>query len=280
MRAAITGWGTALPDQRLTNADLEAPRRHHRRSGSSSAPASASAASPARARPPRASPSRPAPPRSSRPGSPPTPSTSSIVATATPEQLIPHTGAFVGDGLGHALRLLRPQRRLRRASSTSWWSAPSLLTAGNLDHVLRRSAPRRSRASPTPPTAAPASSSATAPRRWCSAPRPERRPRPARLGPRLRRLRHRPARDPRRRQPPARHRTRPSPTATTTCKMAGPEVFRRAVRIVVESATAAPSSAPASTVDDVDVVRAPPGQRPDHRVGRRAGSGSRRSARS
>ena len=31
MRAAITGWGTAVPEQRLTNADLETARRHVRR---------------------------------------------------------------------------------------------------------------------------------------------------------------------------------------------------------------------------------------------------------
>ena len=47
-------------------------------------------------------------------------------------------------------------------------------------------------------------------------------------------------------------------------KMAGQEVFRRAVRIVVDSATAALDRA-GVTVADVDLVRPAPGQHPHHR---------------
>ena len=95
-----------------------------------------------------------------------------------------------------------------------------------------------------------------------------RRPRAARLGLRLRRQRRRPARDPRRRQSPADDAPRPSPTASTTCSMDGPGgvpscgAHRR--RVGVERARARPGS----TIDDVDVVRAAPGEPPHHR-GRR-----------
>ena len=139
-----------------------------------------------------------------------------VVATATPEQPIPHTGAFVGEGLGPALRLVRPRRRLRRASSTRSWRARRCSPPAALDHVLivgaetlqphRRPARpghvhplrrrrRRRRARPRAPTTAracsPGTSAATARRPGCS-----RSPPAAAASPR---------------------RPRPSPRATTTC---------------------------------------------------------------
>ena len=101
MRAAIAGWGTALPEQRLTNAELEQRvdttdqwivertgirerrvarrRRDHRDASPSTRGAAAIKHAGPHAR--RHRPARSSPPR-------------------TPEQPIPHTGAFVGDGLG------------------------------------------------------------------------------------------------------------------------------------------------------------------------------------
>ena len=94
-----------------------------------------------------------------------------VVATATPEQPIPHTGAFVGDGLG--LRcgsfdlgaacagfVVRARRRRVDAATPATRAR------------ARSSAPRRCRASSTPTTAARASSSATARPPPCSRRRP------------------------------------------------------------------------------------------------------------
>ena len=127
-------------------------------------------------------------PRSSTPGSRPTRSTSSIVATATPEQPIPHTGAFVGDGLGlrcgsfdldagcAGLRLRARRRRVdahrRRARPRARRRRRDAL-AHHRPARPRHVHPLRRRRRPA----------------WCSAASPDDGPGPPRLGPRLRRLR-------------------------------------------------------------------------------------------
>ena len=99
MRAAISGWGTALPDQRLTNAELEqrvdtSDQWIVERTGIrerrivSDGETTASLATEAGAA------------AIKHAGLTPDAIDLLIVATATTEQLIPHTGAFVSDGLG------------------------------------------------------------------------------------------------------------------------------------------------------------------------------------
>jgi 3-oxoacyl-[acyl-carrier-protein] synthase-3 len=99
MRACLTGWGTAVPEQRLTNADLERRvdtndewivertgirerrvARHDETTASLAADAAAAAIKHA--------------------GLTPDAVDLLVVATCTPEQPLPHTGAFVGDKLG------------------------------------------------------------------------------------------------------------------------------------------------------------------------------------
>ena len=97
--AGIVGWGTAVPDGRVTNQDLEARLDttdswivertgiHERRvagPGETTASLAADAATLA----------------IKRAGLTPSDIDLLIVATATPEQPIPHTGAFVGEALG------------------------------------------------------------------------------------------------------------------------------------------------------------------------------------
>jgi 3-oxoacyl-[acyl-carrier-protein] synthase-3 len=134
MRAAISGWGTALPDQRLTNADLEQQvdtsdqwivertgirERRIAASGESTATLAIEAGAAA----------------IKHAGLTPDAIDLLIVATATPEQLIPHTGAFVGDGLG-----VRCGSFDLNAGCAGFVYelvvGSSLLTAGNLEHVL------------------------------------------------------------------------------------------------------------------------------------------------
>ncbi|HEX7520750.1 MAG TPA: beta-ketoacyl-ACP synthase III [Acidimicrobiia bacterium] len=99
MRARITGWGTALPRQRLTNLDLEqrvdtsdawiverTGIRERRIAGADETTASLAIHAGAAA--------------IKHAGLTPGEIDLLIVATATPEQPIPHTGAFVGEGLG------------------------------------------------------------------------------------------------------------------------------------------------------------------------------------
>src|SRR3954453_14208922 len=134
MRAAISGWGTALPDLRLTNADLEqlvdtSDQWIVERTGISerriavkgettpSLPTEAGAAAIKNA------------------GVTPDAIGLLVVATATTEQLIPHTGAFVGDGLG----LHCGSFDLNAGCAGFVYElvvGASMLTAGNLDHVL------------------------------------------------------------------------------------------------------------------------------------------------
>ena len=134
MRAAISGWGTALPDQRLTNADLEQlvdtseqwiverTGIHERRiaaAGETTATLATEAGAAA----------------IKHAGLTPDAIDLLVVATATSEQLIPHTGAFVGDGLG-----VRCGSFDLNAGCAGFVYelvvGGSLLTAGNLDHVL------------------------------------------------------------------------------------------------------------------------------------------------
>ena len=99
MRACIAGWGTAVPEGRLTNADLErrvettdqwiverTGIRERRIAGPDETTATLAIAAGAAA--------------IKSAGITPIDVELLIVATATPEQPIPHTGAFVGDGLG------------------------------------------------------------------------------------------------------------------------------------------------------------------------------------
>ena len=95
----IVGWGTAVPETRLTNADLEARVdtsdewivertgiRERRVAGPGETTATLGCAAAAQA--------------IKRAGLTPLDIDLMIVATATPEQPIPHTGAFIGDALG------------------------------------------------------------------------------------------------------------------------------------------------------------------------------------
>src|SRR5260370_504833 len=99
MRACTAGWGTALPEGRLTNAGLErrvdtsdqwiverTGIRERRIAGPDETTATLAVAAGAAA--------------IKSAGITPLDVELLIVATATPEQPIPHTGAFVGDGLG------------------------------------------------------------------------------------------------------------------------------------------------------------------------------------
>jgi 3-oxoacyl-[acyl-carrier-protein] synthase III len=99
MRACLTGWGTAVPEHRLTNAELEARvdtkddwivERTGIRERRVAAPdeTTASLASDASAA------------AIKQAGLTPDAIDLLIVATCTPEQPLPHTGAFVGDKLG------------------------------------------------------------------------------------------------------------------------------------------------------------------------------------
>lgn len=98
-RAAIVGWGTALPEHRLTNAELErrvdtsdawiierTGIRERRVAGPEESTATLAVEAGAAAL--------------KHAGLSPADVDLLVVATATPEQPIPHTGAFVGEGLG------------------------------------------------------------------------------------------------------------------------------------------------------------------------------------
>jgi 3-oxoacyl-[acyl-carrier-protein] synthase-3 len=99
LNTCIVGWGTVVPDTRVTNRDLEARVqtndawivertgiRERRIAGPDETTASLGTAAAAQA--------------IKRAGLSPADIDLLIVATATPEQPLPHTGAFVGDALG------------------------------------------------------------------------------------------------------------------------------------------------------------------------------------
>jgi 3-oxoacyl-[acyl-carrier-protein] synthase III len=134
MRACITGWGAAVPETRLTNADLEARVdtsdewivertgiRERRIAGENETTASLAVEAGAAA--------------IKSAGLHPDAIDLLLIATATPEQPIPHTGAFVSDGLG-----LRCGSFDINAGCAGFIyelvTGAALLQAGNLGHVL------------------------------------------------------------------------------------------------------------------------------------------------
>ncbi len=134
MRACVAGWGIAVPDGRLTNADLETRldtndawivertgirERRIARPDETTASLAIEAGADA----------------IKHAGISPLDIDLLIVATATPEQPIPHTGAFVGDGLG----LHCGSFDLGAGCAGFVYelvTGAALLTAGNFDHVL------------------------------------------------------------------------------------------------------------------------------------------------
>jgi 3-oxoacyl-[acyl-carrier-protein] synthase-3 len=134
MRASISGWGAAAPDGRLTNADLEqlvetsdqwiverTGIRERRIASADESTASLAIAAGAAA--------------IKQAGLTPDAIDLLIVATATPEQPIPHTGAFVGDGLGLRCGSFDIGAGCAGFVYTMVTGA-SLLTTGNLGNVL------------------------------------------------------------------------------------------------------------------------------------------------
>src|SRR5262245_9848515 len=134
MRACIAGWGTSVPQQRLTNADLEqrvettdqwiverTGIRERRVAGTGETTASLAIEAGAAA--------------IKHAGLTPDAIDLLVVATASPEQLIPHTGAFVCDGLG-----VRGGSFDLNAGCAGFVYelviGSSMLTAGNLQNVL------------------------------------------------------------------------------------------------------------------------------------------------
>jgi 3-oxoacyl-[acyl-carrier-protein] synthase III len=134
MRAAVAGWGAAVPDGRVTNADLEqrvdtsdqwiverTGIRERRVAGADDSTATLAIAAGAAA--------------IKQAGITPLDIELLIVATATPEQPIPHTGAFVGEGLG-----LRCGSFDLAAGCAGFVyelvTGASLLASGGLGHVL------------------------------------------------------------------------------------------------------------------------------------------------
>jgi 3-oxoacyl-[acyl-carrier-protein] synthase-3 len=134
MRTCIAGWGAAAPETRLTNAELEARVdttnewivertgiRERRYAGEDESTATLAVAAGAAA--------------IKSAGLHPDAIDLLVIATATPEQPIPHTGAFVGDGLG--LRCGSFDLNVGCAGFIYGLVIGSaLLQAGNLTHVL------------------------------------------------------------------------------------------------------------------------------------------------
>ncbi len=134
MRACIAGWGTAVPEGRLTNHDLEQRvetsdewivERTGIRERRIAAPGETTASLAIEA----------GTAAIKQAGITPDEVDLLIVATATPEQPIPHTGAFVGDGLGLSCG------SFDLAAGCAGFvyelvTGAALLTAGNLRHVL------------------------------------------------------------------------------------------------------------------------------------------------
>ena len=134
MRACVGGWGTAVPEKLVTNADMEQRvdttdawivertgirERHVAATTDTTASLAIDAGTVA----------------IKNAGIPPDAVDLLIVATASPEQPIPHTGAFVGEGLG-----LRCGSFDLGAGCAGFVYmlvvGSSLLATGNLDHVL------------------------------------------------------------------------------------------------------------------------------------------------
>ena len=134
MRACVGGWGTAVPEKLVTNAEMEQRvdttdawivertgiRERHVAAATDTTASLAIDAGTAAIK---------------NAGIPPDAIDLLIVATASPEQPIPHTGAFVGEGLG-----LRCGSFDLGAGCAGFVYmlvvGSSLLATGNLDHVL------------------------------------------------------------------------------------------------------------------------------------------------
>jgi 3-oxoacyl-[acyl-carrier-protein] synthase-3 len=246
MRAAIAGWGTALPETRLTNAELEqrvdtsdqwiverTGIRERRIAGDGETTASLAVEAGAAA--------------IKHAGITPDAIDLMIVATATTEQLIPHTGAFVSDGLG----IQCGSFDLNAGCAGFVYElvvGSSMLTAANLNHVLVIGSETLSRVVDPQDRGTCVIFGDGAAAMVLSASSDEG---PGLLawdlgcdGSATALL-----------EIPAGGSRKPASAETVAngdhyLKMAGPEVFRRAVRIVVESATAALQRA-GMTVDDV-----------------------------
>jgi len=132
--ARITGWGVAVPEQRLTNADLErrvdtsdawivsrTGIRERRIAGPDETTASLAIEAGATA--------------IKHAGITPDDIDLLIVATATPEQPIPHTGAFVGEGIGLGCGSFDLQAGCAGFVYTLV-TGSALIGAGALGHVL------------------------------------------------------------------------------------------------------------------------------------------------
>jgi 3-oxoacyl-[acyl-carrier-protein] synthase-3 len=134
VRACVGGWGTAVPEKRVTNAEMEQRvdttdgwivertgirERHVAATNDTTASLAIDAGTAA----------------IKNAGIPPDAIDLLIVATASPEQPVPHTGAFVGEGLG-----LRCGSFDLGAGCAGFVYmlvvGSSLLATGNLDHVL------------------------------------------------------------------------------------------------------------------------------------------------
>ncbi len=228
--AVITGWGTALPDKVVTNDDLErthgherrVDRRAHRHRGTP------------RRRHHRRAVGRGRAPSARRAGLEPGDIDALVLATTTPDRAVPGTSATVQHALGSAMRRIRPQRRLFGVGVRAG-QRPRADRDGRREGARDRHRHAR-RESPTGTTATRPSCSPTAPAPSCS---------------------------------------RPS-TAAANCsagtstadgsaedalyaevggmlQMEGKEVFRRAVRIMVDSADAVDGHA-GVTADDITLV--------------------------
>ncbi len=134
MNACIAGWGTAVPEGRLTNADLERRvdttdawivertgirERRIAAEGETTAGLATEAATTA----------------IKHAGITPQDVDLMIVATITPDQPIPHTGAFVGENLGLACGSFDLNAGCA-GFVYGMVTGAALLTAGGLDHVL------------------------------------------------------------------------------------------------------------------------------------------------
>ena len=229
--AVITGWGTALPPTRRSPTRTSPTWAWTRAtSGSSSAPASASATSAAR-RP--GCPPRPAGWRSGCPGSTRRSIDAVMLATTTPDRTVPATSATVPARARAAVRRVRPQRRLLRVHVRDGRRPRA--------HRHRRRAGARHRhrhAVPHHRLGGPQHRRAVRRRLRRGRARGRRRARASCwLGPRRRRQR----------------RALLYAEVGGTIKMDGKEVFRRAVRIMVDSAEKSMAAA-GVTADDIALV--------------------------
>ena len=171
-----------------------------------------------------------------------------IVATASPEQPLPHTGAFVGEALG--LRCGSFDLAAACAGFVYELVVGASMVGIGYEHVLIVGAETLSRITDPEDRGTVVLFGDGAGAAVLTRTR-RRRAGAARVGSRLRRFGRRHPRDPGGRQPAARHRPRRSPTRGHYMKMQGQEVFRRAVRAVVDSATVDARAGRASRADDV-----------------------------